>query len=94
MPGIYRRKNCPYCGVEHRNRGPYCSKSHAGLDRSPEIYEKVSDFMKYTEKGQALTAQLINQGFDELPVVGGRVESRVSGFVSDGDLWLTDSGDW
>lgn len=26
MPGVYRKKNCPQCGVEHRKRGPFCSQ--------------------------------------------------------------------
>lgn len=27
MPNQYRLKNCPTCGVEHRKKGPYCSRS-------------------------------------------------------------------
>lgn len=26
---VYREKQCPYCGITHRQRGPYCSRSHA-----------------------------------------------------------------
>lgn len=94
MPGVYRKKNCPYCGVEHRKRGPYCSAEHARADRDPEIYEKVSDFMKHTDKGRELTANLKNQEIDELPSVGGLSHNSSSSFVSGGDLWTTDSGDW
>lgn len=25
--GQYREKTCPTCGVQHRKRGPYCSRS-------------------------------------------------------------------
>jgi len=27
MPNVYRLKECPACGAEHRKRGPYCSRS-------------------------------------------------------------------
>ena len=27
MPGIFREKECPRCGIKHRKRGPYCSAS-------------------------------------------------------------------
>lgn len=26
---VYREKVCPYCGITHRRRGPYCCQSHA-----------------------------------------------------------------
>lgn len=95
MAGVYRLKKCPYCGIEHRKRGPYCSKSHAGLDRSPEVYKKVSDFMKYTDKGREVALNNLNNNrLDELPSVGGLSQHLSDSFVSDGDLWVTDNGDW
>lgn len=27
MPNVYRLKECPSCGAEHRKRGPFCSRS-------------------------------------------------------------------
>jgi hypothetical protein len=27
MANVYRLKECPHCGAEHRKRGPYCSRS-------------------------------------------------------------------
>lgn len=26
MPGVYKQKDCPQCGIQHRKRGPYCSQ--------------------------------------------------------------------
>lgn len=94
MPGVYKRKNCPYCNVEHRQRGPYCSKSHANLDRKPEVYEKVSEFMKHTDRGRELTANLKNQEIDELPQFSNLVVKPSNSFVSDGDLWVSGDADW
>ena len=44
MPGIYRLKECPNCGAEHRKRGPYCSRS-CGNQRTPteEHKTKIAD---------------------------------------------------
>lgn len=35
MPNVYRKKICPNCDKEHRQRGPYCSKSCSNLARAP-----------------------------------------------------------
>lgn len=94
MSNVYRKKNCPYCNVEHRKRGEYCSASHAALDRSEEAKKKVSDWMKYSDRGQELTGNLKNQEIDELPSVGGITNRSSNSFVSDGDLWTSDNGDW
>lgn len=89
MPGVYKEKKCPYCGVTHRKRGVYCSKSHANLDRPKEVYEKVSEWMRGTDKGQELQFNLKSMIEDDLPMVGGVSKARDS-FVSGGDLWTTD----
>lgn len=99
MPNQYRKKNCPYCGIEHRQRGPYCSKSHSNMGRNPEVYEKHSNFMKYTDKGRELTANLKNQEIDELPEFSNLTVRPKNSFVADGDLCLADNssgggGDW
>ena len=39
MPGIYRKKQCPTCGMEHRKKGPYCSQGCANSDR--EVTEET-----------------------------------------------------
>lgn len=45
MPGVYRLKECPTCGAEHRKRGPYCSRSCAGKSRThtQETKTKIAD---------------------------------------------------
>ena len=30
----YRAKTCPYCGTEHKKRGPFCSKSCSNRNRT------------------------------------------------------------
>jgi hypothetical protein len=44
MPGVYKQKDCPQCGVTHRKRGPYCSQSCANKDRI--VSDKVRDNMR------------------------------------------------
>lgn len=35
MPGVYREKDCPHCGIRHRKRGIYCSQSCASTAKEP-----------------------------------------------------------
>ena len=44
MPGVYREKVCPKCGVKHRRRGPFCSKTcaYTGTTRPEESKQKMS----------------------------------------------------
>lgn len=45
MPGVYKKKVCPECGVEHRKRGVYCGASCASKSRthSEETIQKIID---------------------------------------------------
>lgn len=45
MSGVYRLKECPSCGVEHRKRGQYCSQSCANSERvtTPETKKKLAE---------------------------------------------------
>lgn len=95
MPGVYKEKTCPACGIKHRKRGEFCSKTCSNKGRSPEVYEKVSEWMKTSDKGQELIYNLNNDPDYEPPLVGGRNDAnRPNGFISGGDLWVTDNGDW
>ena len=95
MAGVYREKECPQCGVKHRKRGEFCSKTCSNLGRKPEVYEKVSEWMKHSDKGQEIAYNLNNDPDLEPPVAGGFAKERpvIRGFVSGGDLWTT-SDDW
>jgi hypothetical protein len=44
MSGIYKKKNCPNCGKEHRKRGIYCGISCANESRTitPETRKKMA----------------------------------------------------
>lgn len=95
MPGVYKEKVCPQCGVKHRKRGEFCSKTCSNKARDPQVYEKVSQYMK-SDEGQLSTYRLNYDEDMEPPVAGGmgKIDERPNGFVSGGDLWLTDNGDW
>jgi hypothetical protein len=43
--GKYREKNCKFCEVKHRKKGPYCSQSCANRDR-PEYSANVAIAMR------------------------------------------------
>jgi len=65
MPGVYKLKNCPKCGVEHRKRGLFCSQSCANQrESSEEKKEKISATVKeYTQtpEGLATAAMVVRQ---------------------------------
>ena len=99
MPGVYKLKNCPVCGVEHRKRGPYCSRSHALSDRQvkPETIEKIRESNKkrmedregdaYLEAVANLTdAQKKSKGIVRDPVPP-RQQIYRDGETIDGDYW-------
>ncbi len=48
MPGVYRKKNCPNCGVEHRGRGQFCSVacSNSFREVKQETKDKISEIQK------------------------------------------------
>lgn len=62
MPGVYREKECPVCGIKHRKRGNHCSQSCANSTRvtSDETKRKLSRktmLWKETEDGRLSTKE-------------------------------------
>lgn len=91
MPGVYREKECPTCGVKHRKKGQYCSKTCSNKGRDPEVYKKHAEYMKNSDKGQESTYQL-NYDAKKDPAInaGGINRPKPDGFVSGGIFWTTD----
>ena len=59
--GKYREKECKFCKVKHRKKGPYCSQSCANRDR-PEYSANVSIAMRkvaleYNKTPEAIAQQ-------------------------------------
>lgn len=105
MPGVYKLKTCPVCSIEHRKRGPYCSRSHAAQDRtvSDETKAKLSEsgLKRYEDKSsedyQDTVANLrqataVSKGRDTTPIPPRQRPDR-SGEVIDGDYWVS-ADDW
>lgn len=73
--GKYKEKNCKFCSIKHRKKGPYCSQSCANRDR-PEYSQKVADTMRkvaieYNKTPEAIAQQkLLHTGIsiDEFAV--------------------------
>ena len=66
MPGVYREKECPTCGVKHRKKGKYCGQSCASKHyrHSEESKEKISNALKEEHKKPERIAQarMLKQG--------------------------------
>lgn len=59
--GKYREKDCKFCKVKHRKKGPYCSQSCANRDR-PEYSANVASAMRkvaieYNKTPEAIAQQ-------------------------------------
>lgn len=103
MPGVYKKKNCPVCGVEHRGRGPYCSRSHALQDRkhSEATKKKISEKQTarladrtgdaYLDSVAALKdATAKSHGIETSPIPP-RIQNEYiddNHFVESGDYWI------
>jgi len=48
MPGVYKEKECPKCGITHRKRGKHCGAACASASRTatPETKEKIAESMR------------------------------------------------
>lgn len=80
MPGVYKKKNCPNCGVEHRGRGQFCSVgcSNSFREVKPETRQKLSELQK--EYGAQTAARQVKRGKDN--------EKRAKGeYVLQEDDW-------
>ena len=58
--GKYREKECKFCSVKHRKKGPYCSQSCASYDREPtdaqrDNMRKVAE--EYNKTPEAIAKQ-------------------------------------
>jgi endogenous inhibitor of DNA gyrase (YacG/DUF329 family) len=105
MAGVYRQKQCPTCGITHRRRGPYCSRTCAAKDRthSPETIEKIRESNKaavadrsgdtyLTAADNLRYAAAMSKGRDTSPVAPRRPDNR-PGETIDGDYWVS-VDDW
>jgi len=103
MAGVYRKKNCPVCGVEHRKRGPYCCKSHASsaLKHTEETKKKISEknierlsdktsdaYLDQVAAAKGATAK--SHGIETTPVPP-QIQNKFlddNHFVESGDYWI------
>ena len=92
MPGIYKKKQCPTCGTEHRKKGAYCSRScgnHRTFDDAAKVklslaqqnflQSEAGEEQKYRLQQMAKNRELdwhINPPVDR------------GGEVLDGDFWV------
>lgn len=105
MPGVYKEKECPTCGVTHRKRGPYCGRSCAGKANKPspnaakatsEANKKRWENEEYAEDQRLILADaaLKSKGKSHEPIPPQFANEYLdSGEVIDGDYWTSDS-DW
>jgi len=94
MAGIYRKKNCPTCGTEHRKRGQYCSRSCGNKRTFDDTYrDKLSSGQAkrmLTDEGEEHKYML--QQYAKGRDLDWHIKPPVDhgGEVVDGDFWVSD----
>lgn len=95
MPGVYREKVCPTCGVKHRKKGPFCSKVCSNAGRDGITRQKISDASK---ANNTIANVQIASGIVFEPPDPNKIKWDPLGdnqFIASGDIWTTDnSGSW
>jgi hypothetical protein len=94
MPGVYKKKNCPSCGVEHRKQGKYCGQSCAAKvsnaqrevteETKEKIKQKVNEYHQ-TPEGLA-TAAMVTRQNEQRAVINQKIR--------DGDYILAPEDYW
>ncbi len=94
MAGVYRKKNCPTCGTEHRKRGQYCSRSCGNKRTFDDTYrDKLSSGQAkrmLTDEGEEHKYML--QQYAKGRDLDWHIKPPVDhgGEVVDGDFWVSD----
>lgn len=94
MAGIYRKKNCPTCGTEHRKKGNYCSRSCGNKRTFDDTYrDKLSSGQAkrmLTDEGEEHKYML--QQYAKGRDLDWHIKPPVDhgGEVVDGDFWVSD----
>lgn len=66
MPGVYKQKECPKCGTQHRKRGPFCSfqcsnSKPATEEKKKKISRSINEYHD-TPEGIAYRKKMIEIG--------------------------------
>lgn len=92
--GQYRKKICPVCGTEHRNRRQYCSPACGRGEQA----KKISNWMRTSDQGAEIIASNLRHATPivELPAFANILQQKPHGSrCSAGDFWMAaDSTDW
>ena len=90
MPGVYRLKNCPKCGVEHRKKGQFCSLSCANQRQaSEEKKEKISASVKeYTQTPEGLATAAIVSRLNEKRAIDNERKRKGEYVLQDEDYYV------
>lgn len=106
MAGVYREKQCPTCGITHRRRGPYCSRTCAAKNRthSADTIAKITESNKERMADRTSDAYLdavdnlkqataVSKGRDTTPIAP-RIPIHRDGESIDGDYWVSVDDSW
>lgn len=95
MPGVYKLKNCPKCGVEHRKRGLFCSQSCANQrEATQEKKDNISAGVReYTQTPEGLATAAIVTRMNEKRGIDNE-KRRKGEYVLEEDDWYVEIPDF
>lgn len=91
----YKEKTCQKCGVTHKKRGPYCSRSCGNQKKHTEESKKAISDAKREWHATSDVAAVVAHNYiskrnngdpDPVPPIS-PTPVRSNQFVQDGDLW-------
>jgi hypothetical protein len=91
----YKEKTCPKCGVTHKKRGEFCSRSCGNARAMPE-YQKESiaaakrEWHATSDTAAVAAHNYTSKGLNKDPDPVAPMVARDAGFgrfVEDGDIW-------
>lgn len=92
MPGVYKEKECPECGVLHRKRGIHCSQRCAQVgktlsqDQKDKIGTKSHEYRQSPE-GIASTSMLIRK---RERFLSNQIKEKNGEYILTDDDWMVD----
>ena len=78
MPGVYKKKQCPSCKKEHRQRNQFCSKSCSNTARTGNVSAETREKIAAGNRAYRNTPE----GIATTKIIARVTEKRHAGIIS------------
>lgn len=90
MPGVYKLKNCPKCGVEHRKRGAFCSQTCANQREASEEKKEVlrEKQLEYAQTPEGIATAAMVSRLNEKKAIDNEKKRKGEYILQDEDYYV------